>query len=130
MEYQEIRTAHDVSVFDRESNGLHDGYLISMDYTHDGFEWGNPLFVDLSKARLALRIMVTSINNTLVEIVFEGVREFQIKEKSWDLEIVDSSVTLSKEGLVTWCTDYSTDPEILCNANYVIAKKMKWKIVL
>ena len=128
MEYQEIQTARDASVFNRESNGLHDGYIISLDYAHDGYEWGNPLYIDPRKARLALRIMVTSIHNTLVEILFDGVREFQIKENS--REIVDSSVTLSKDGLVTWCADNSTDPEILCNANYVMAEKMKWKIVL
>ena len=127
MEYQEIRTAHDASVFDRESNGLHDGYLISMDYTHDGYEWGNPLFVDLRKARLTLRIMVTSIDNTMVEILFEGVREFQIIENAY--ELVDSSVAFSREGLITWCGDSSTDPEVLHDANYVIAEKMKWKIV-
>ena len=72
--------------------------------------------------------MVTSIDNTLVEILFEGVREFQIKENAY--ELVDSSIAFSKGGLITWCTDNSTDPESLCDTNYVIAEKMKWKIVL
>ena len=128
MDYREILSARDASVFDRETNKLHDGYLVSVNYMHDGYAWGNPLFIDSHRAELILRIMVTSIHNTLVEILFEGVREFQIKDTSY--ELVDSSIALSKEGIVTWCADTSTEPETLRDANYVVAEKMKWKIIL
>ena len=71
--------------------------------------------------------MVTSIRNTLVEMVFEDIQDLQIKDVDYDL--LDSSISFSGNGFVTWCGDRSTEPDSLQNSNYVIAKSMKWKIV-
>lgn len=127
MEYREIKTNRDAVRFDRETNGLHDGYLVSVSYSHEGYTWGNPMHVDPQKTFLVLRIMVTSLRDTLVEMEFEGIRDFQIKETAYGL--VDSSISITKDRLITWCGDNSTETDVLRDANYVIADKMKWRII-
>ena len=128
MEYHEIRNAQDVSDFLSETNGLHDGYIVSANYQHQGYVLGNPMLIDPQKSKLVLNVMVTSINNTLVELVFEDIRNFQIKDANYDL--LDSSIVFSEDGSVTWCGDYSCEPDVLRDANYVAAGTMKWRIVL
>ena len=127
MLYNDIRSRRDFSTFINKTNSLHDGYLVFVHYEHAGFEWGNPLYVDTQKTTLTLRIMVTSIYNTLIELVFEAVREWQIKEKQYDM--VDTSISFTNDGYIIWCNDSSTSPEILRDADYVISKSMKWRIV-
>lgn len=117
MTYQVIRDSHDIAGFIAETNGLHDGYLVSVHYDHTGFAWGNPLYVDEQKAILKLQIVVTSMHNTRIELVFEAVRAWEIKENQ--TEILDSSVSFTDDGLIHW---HSDDDD-------VIAKTMKWRII-
>ena len=117
MSYYVIRNSHDIASFINTTNGLHDGYLVSAHYEHTGFEWGNPLYVDEQKAVLELRIMVTSRNNTLIELVFDAVREWQIKENQD--EMLDTSISFTDDGLILWRSD----------DDYVISKSMKWRMV-
>lgn len=42
----------------------------------------------------------------------------------------DSSLAFSEDGFVTWCADSSCEPDVLKEATYVIARTMKWRIVL
>lgn len=128
MEYYEIKTEREAAIFDRETNSLHDGCLVSANYSHDGYIWGNPMVIDPQKASLTLRIMVTSLGNTLVELLFEAVREFQIKEA--DYELLASAVSFSADGLIIWCGDDSAEPDAFRDANYVIAEKMKWRLIV
>lgn len=127
MEYYEIRNEQDAAAFLSETNGLHDGYIVSVNYQHQGYAWGNPMFIDPKKSKLVLNVMVTSIYNTLVELVFEDIKDFQIKDVNYDL--LDSSIVFSEDGFVTWCGDYSCEPDILRESNYVAAGTMKWCIV-
>ena len=127
MDYHIISTEKDVAEFLSEANGLHDGYIVSVDYQHQGYTWGNPMYIDPEKTRLVLRVMVTSIYNTLIEIVFEGIKDFQIKDVEY--ELLDSSISFSKDGFITWCGDLSTEPDSLRNSNYVVASMMKWRII-
>ena len=122
-----ISTEKDVAEFLSEANGLHDGYIVSIDYQHQGYTWGNPMYIDPEKTRLVLRVMVTSIYNTLIEIVFEGIKDFQIKDVEY--ELLDSSISFSKDGFITWCGDLSTEPDSLRDSNYAIASMMKWRII-
>ena len=126
-EYRSIKNELEAAAFLSEANGLHDGYIVSANYQHQGYTWGNPLYIDPQKTKLVLRIMVTSICDTLVEMIFEDIQDLQIKDVGYDL--LDSSISFSGNGFVTWCGDLSTDPESLRNSNYVISKTMKWKIV-
>ena len=127
MEYRKILNEKDALSFISETNGLHDGYIISLSYRHDGYTWGNPMYVDSNKSVLELRVMVTSIWNTLVELVFEGIQQFQIRENT--NEIPDSSIAFTQEGFVIWCGDNSTEADAMQDSNYVIAKKMKWRTI-
>ena len=49
--------------------------------------------------------------------------------KDADYELLDSSISFSKDGYVTWCGDLSTEPDSLRDFNFVISKVMKWRIV-
>jgi len=127
MDYHIISDEIDAAAFLSEANGLHDGYIVSVDYQHHGYTWGNPMYIDPEKTKLVLRVMVTSIYNTLIEMVFEFIYDFQIKDDEFGL--LDSSITFSKDGYVTWCGDLTTEPDSLRDSNYVVSKVMKWRIV-
>ena len=117
MYYQEIRSSQDISDFISETNGFHDGYLVSVHYYHTGFEWGNPLYIDEQKAILKLQIIVTSMHSTRIELVFEAVHAWQVKENQ--NEMLDTSVSFTGDGLIHWH----------CDDDDVIAKTMKWRII-
>ncbi len=127
MDYHIISDEIDAAAFLSEANGLHDGYIVSVDYQHHGYTWGNPMYIDPEKTKLVLRVMVTSIYNTLIEMVFEFIKDFQIKDDEFGL--LDSSISFSKDGYVTWCGDCSTEPDSLHDSNFVVSKMMKWRIV-
>jgi len=71
--------------------------------------------------------MVTSIQDSIVEIVFSSLIEWQIKDNSFD--ITDTSVFITEDGIVIWTDDCSTVTNIRDSSSYVIAKKMKWRFV-
>ena len=121
-----ISDEKDAAAFLAEVNGLHDGYVVSVDYQNHGYTWGNPMYFDPEKTKLVLRVMVTSIHDTLIEMVFEGIKDLQIKNVH--CELPDSSISFTKDGYVTWCGDRSTEPDALCGSNYVVSKLMKWRI--
>ena len=127
MDYRIISDEKAAAAFLAEANGLHDGYIVSVDYQHQGYTWGNPIYIDPEKTKLVLRVMVTSIYNTLIEIAFEGIKDFQIKDEEYGL--LDSSISFSKDGYVTWCGGLSTEPDSLRDSNFVVSKMMKWRIV-
>ena len=124
MSYHEIRNSHDIASFIAETNGLHDGYLVFAHYDHTGFGWGNPLVINDQKAILKLQIMVTSMHNKLIELVFEAVRTWKIKDNQ--NEILDTSVSFTDDGWILWCSD---DSAAISDGDYVIAKSMKWRII-
>ena len=127
--FNEIRTEKDIQNFLDKTNSLHDGYIIGVQYTNDVMtnvdEHG--YFTNPDATRLILRILVTSIWNTVVEIEFEAIREWQIKERLWDM--TDTSIVFDENGLIVWSNDVFTDMSDLKNRSYVIAASMKWRIV-
>ena len=127
MSFQPIKNRRDIFSFLDASNGLHDGFIVSVGYEHAGFTWGNPMLVDPSKAVLTLRIMVTSIHNTLVELRFEGVHEWQLKNDPSGLP--EAAVWFTPRGLVAWCSDATASPDLLRDADYVLAEDLRWRIV-
>ena len=129
MEYYSIKSNEDVLVFLEKTNSLHDGYIIGVQYTNDALTNvdENGYLVDPDATKLILRILVTSIWNTVVEIEFEALREWQIKERLWDM--TDTSVVFDENNLIVWSNDVFTDMSDLKNRSYVIAASMKWRIV-
>ena len=129
MEYYSIKSNEDVLVFLEKTNSLHDGYIIGVQYTNDALTSvdENGYLVDPDATKLILRILVTSIWNAVVEIEFEAIREWQLKERLWDM--TDTSVVFDENNLIVWSNDVFTDMSDLKNRSYVIAASMKWRIV-
>ena len=129
MDFYAIKSNEDVRVFLEKTNSLHDGYIIGGQYTNDAITHvdENGYLINPDATRLILRILVTSIWNTVVEIEFEAIREWQIKERLWDM--TDTSVVFDENDLIVWSNDVFTDMSDLKNRSYVIAASMKWRIV-
>ena len=127
--FNEIRTEKDIQNFLDKTNSLHDGYIIGVQYTNDIMTNvdENGYFTNPDATKLILKILVTSIGDTVVEIEFETIREWQIKEHLWNM--TDTSIVFDENGLIVWSNDVFTDMSDLKNRSYVIASSMKWRIV-
>lgn len=119
-----IETNEDIKFFLDNTNGLHDGHLIGVEYIHNGHTGGNPRFINPELTELRIRYMVTSIQNKVVELGFSALSEWQIRDNSFD--ITDTAVSICENGQIIWADDYSTEPDIREVGSYVIAGKMKW----
>ena len=125
--FYSIKNANDINAFLDKTNSLHDGYVIWVKYTNDGIskvEYGH--YFEPEKTKLVLQILVTSICDTVVEIEFEHLLEWQIQDKPWG--VLDVSVFFNKEGLIVWMDDIYTSEEEMKEGSYVIAESMKWRI--
>ena len=127
MTYHTINSQSDIDLFLDRTNGLHDAYLIGVDYVHNGHTCGNPHYIDPDMAELRLRWLVTSIYDKTVELVFTAPLEWQIKE--WGYDITNTAVSLTDKGFVIWADLDSTAPEFREQSSYVIAQAMKWRFL-
>ena len=127
MTYHPIHAQSDIDLFLDRTNGLHDAYLIGVDYAHNGISGGNPCYIDPDKAELRLRWLVTSIYDKTVELVFTAPLEWQLKE--WGYDITNTAVSLTDKGFVIWADLDSTAPEFREQGSYVIAQAMKWRFL-
>ena len=71
-------------------------------------------------------MLVTSIFDAIVEIEFENLLEWQIRDNQWD--ITDSSIIFDENGSIIWLDDVYTTAEEIKKGSYVIAKTMQWRI--
>ena len=115
-------------IFLEKTNALHDGYVISVQYRNDGISkvYGGHCFSP-EQTKLTLQILVTSIWDAVVELEFEGLLEWQIKDNQW--EILDTAVLFDEKNRVVWSDDTYVDMEELRKGSYAIAESMKWRIV-
>ena len=127
MTYHTIHSQSDIDLFLDCTNGLHDAYLIGVDYVHNGHTCGNPHYIDPDMAELRLRWLVTSIYDKTVELVFTAPLEWQIKE--WGYDITNTAVSLTDKGFIIWADLDSTAPEFREQGSYVIAQAMKWRFL-
>ena len=128
MHYHSINNNKDISHFLEKTNWLHDGYIIGVEYRNDGItkiDKGG-YFIEPERTRLFLRILVTSILNTVVEMEFTALTEWQIKENQW--EILDTFLGFDEQGNVVWADSESTDKDELKEGSYIVAKSMRWRI--
>lgn len=127
--YREIKTEKDIQAFLDESNSLHDGHIINVQYANNGISIdGDTYHFDSERTKLTLQILVTSICDAVIEIEFENLKEWQIKEyPGWDM--TDTSVVLDKDGWIIWSDDAYIDAKELKNGSYAIAKTMRWRVV-
>ena len=129
MMFNEIKTKKDIQEFIDKTNSLHDGYIIGVQYTNDAITNvdENGYFINPNAKKLSLRILVTSIWDTVVEIEFDGVLEWQIKDNQMDM--TDTSILFVEYDRILWVDDVFTNMNQLKNRSYVIASSMKWRIV-
>ena len=69
---------------------------------------------------------MTSICDAVVEIEFENLLEWQIKDNQ--SYIFDVSVFFNENNLIVWMDDIYTSAEDMKKRSYVIAESMKWRI--
>ena len=122
-----IKSTNDIKDFLDKTNSLHDGYIVEVKYNNNGISKikGGHYF-EPAKTKLVLQILVTSIWDAVVEIEFENLLEWQIKDNQSD--IFDVSVFFNKNNLIVWMDDIYTSAEDMKKGSYVIAESMKWRI--
>ena len=129
--FKEIKTEKDIQDFIDKTNSLHDGYIIGVQYTNDVHTNidKNGDFTNPDATKLILRILVTSIWDTVVEIEFESLWKWQVLNDTYFDVILDTSVSFNDKGYIVWADDVWTDQNDLDDCSFAIAKSMKWRIV-
>ena len=129
--FNEIKTEKDIQNFIDKTNSLHDGYIVGLQYTNDVHTNvdENGYYTNPDATKLILRILVTSIWNTVVEIEFESLWKWQVLNNTYFNEILDTSVSFNDKGYIVWADDVWTDQNDLEGCSFAIAKSMKWRIV-
>ena len=127
--YTPILTPADAKSFIQAANDLHDGEIISIDYRFSGItklpEGGHTYEPD--KSELKLTVLVTSIWDSVVELVFESLDDWQLTGRH--SEIYGVTIDFDSQGSVIWTTAHSTDRAIMKESGYVICRRMKWRFV-
>ena len=125
--FNEIKTDNDIQYFLEKTNYLHDGYIIDVKYAYHGIsKIENGHYFEPDKTKLTVQILVTSIWDAVVEIEFEGLFDWQFKDKQSD--IFHTFVTFDKPNRIVWSNDnWNNLSEI--NGTYAIASSMKWRIL-
>ena len=124
--FKSIQSEQDIKEFLAQTNYLHDGYLLAVQYANNGISVSKDEYsFDFEKTKLILRIMVTSIFDTVIEIEFEGLSEWQIRDNQCD--ILNTAVFFDENHRIVWTDDTYINLENLKNTSYVIAQSMKWR---
>lgn len=126
--FHSIKSVEDINNFIEKTNSLHDGYVVGVKYTNNGIskiEGGH--YLEPDKSRLVLQVLVTSIWDAVVEIEFENLFAWQIKDCQF-CDILDTSVFFNEENQIVWMDDVYTTVDDMKKASYVIAGSMKWRI--
>lgn len=124
-----VKSIEDINNFFDKTNSLHDGYVVGVKYINSGIskiERGH--FFEPEKTKLILQILVTSIWDAVVEIEFDGLFEWQIKDNQFS-DIINTSVFFNSENRIVWLDDIYTGTEAMKKKSYVIARSMKWRII-
>ena len=126
--FNSIRSKKDIEIFLDKTNSLHDGYVICVQYLNNGISSiGGVYRFNPEQTKLILRILVTSICDRIVEIEFENLLEWQIKDNQWD--ITDTAVIFNEQQWIVWTDDAYSNENEMKKGSYVIAKSMKWRVV-
>lgn len=124
VEYLKIENSCDAELFLERVNGLHDGHIISAEYKNDGIEIVKDGYeFHPEKTELKISVLVTSIGDTIVEMIFDGVSEWRIQSGYCD-DIMDSYISFDINGFVIW-----SDDESECGDIRVVAKNMRWRSI-
>ena len=128
--YTPILTPEDAKAFIEAVNHLHDGEITAINYRFDGItklpEGGHMYAPDMTELRIT--VLVTSIWDSVVELVFEVLDDWQLGGHSGSC-IYDILVDFNDRGFVIWTTGCSTDMETMREEDFVICSRMKWRFI-
>ena len=125
--YNSIKSSEDIQCFLEKVNSLHDGYIIGVQYVNNGIskmEHGHSFNPEQKK--LVVKILVTSIGDAVVELEFENLLEWQIKDNQWDM--TDTTVMFDDHNWIIWSDDVYINMEEVKKGSYAIAESMRWRI--
>lgn len=134
--YTAIKNLADIDTFIKKTHALHDGYVIAVEYLNKGIKptvldselytgWGYEF--NWALTRLKVRVLITSIQDAVLEMIFENVLEWKISEAQDD--ILEVGVGFDDKGFIIWTDDAGGMDSFKENDSYVIAEKMKWRIL-
>ena len=125
--FNTIKTKENIENFLDKTNALHDGYIIGVQYVNGGItKLDRGHHFNPEQTKLTIQVLVISIYDTVVELAFENLLEWQIRDNPWD--ITDSCIILDENGSILWLDDVYTTVEEMKKGSYVIAKTMQWRI--
>ena len=125
--YNSIKSSEDIQYFLEKVNSLHDGYIIGVQYINNGIsKIAHGHSFNPEQTKLVVKILVTSIGDAVVELEFENLLEWQIKDNQWDM--TDTTVMLDDHNWIIWSDDVYINMEEVKKGSYVIAESMRWRI--
>ena len=122
-----IENFADIDTFIKKTNALHDGYIIAVEFQNNGIKISDDVYEFNSELKqLKIRVLITSIQDVILEMVFENILEWKITDSGYD--ILEASVGFNDKGFIIWADGAIDMDNIEKNDSYVIAEKMKWRI--
>lgn len=126
--YFSIKNLADIDTYIEKTNALHDGYIIAVEFQNNGIKPTDCGYkFDWELRQLKIRVLITSIQDAVLEMVFEHVIEWKISEAQDD--ILEVGVGFDDKGFLIWTDDAGGMDSFKENDSYVIAEKMKWRIL-
>ena len=126
--YFSIRNPADIADFMEKTNALHDGYIIAVEYQNDGIKsTGDTYEFHSELKRLKIRVLITSMQDAVLEMLFENVSEWRITEAEND--ILEAAVAFNDNGSILWTDCAKNIDTFKKNGSYAIAESMKWRIL-
>lgn len=129
-DYTPILTPEDANHFIKSVNDLHDGEITAVDYRFNGItklpEGGHSYDPDMTELRIT--VLVTSIWDSVVELVFEALDGWQLKSDL--MGIYGMLVEFNDQGEIIWTTAPSTEMPYMQQSSYVVSRRMKWRFIL
>ncbi|MCH5158557.1 MAG: hypothetical protein J1F33_05115 [Clostridiales bacterium] len=126
--YYTIKSPADINTFIEKTNALHDGYIIAVEYRNNGIKiLGDVYEFNHELNQLKIRVLITSIQDAVLEMVFEDILKWRITEDNSDIS--ESGVCFDEKGFIMWADGAIDLNNVQGNNSYVIAKKMKWRIL-
>lgn len=127
--YFPIKNLTDIETFIEKTNALHDGYIISVEYQNNGIKISDNAYeFNFELTQLTIRVLITSIFDATLEMVFENISEWKITESGY-YDIFEACVVFNDKGFIVWSDDEIDLDKLERNDSYVIAEKMKWRIL-
>ena len=131
--FHEIKTPKDIQIFYEKTNLLHDGYIISVRYTNNSVkktEYGHSL--SPWATTLSLCVLVTSLFDTIVELEFDCLYEWQLKDEYYSsvCGIFEATLSFDDQGHIIFSDDVWHNVTELKKHSYVIAESMKWRMIV